>query len=158
MFDVDWSDYTAETVEDHKARKEVKSDLKRKDDSRSGRTSVSTRSSSSSGDKPQQAGFLGSIGLRRGAFSSKSKKAVPPNLHTIKDPGGDKSQRNSGFIPSITTVSSIPFTLSSISPDDNTKSSGDGSFLGHIGTQWGDSPDRSSKGKTPGKAALAQEI
>ncbi|KAK4215929.1 hypothetical protein QBC37DRAFT_311426 [Rhypophila decipiens] len=100
MFEVDWTDYNSERVGQRRARKEIEKDLKKKDDSRSAHDSVTTRSSSSSGDRHY--GILESIGLKKSTASPKAKKPASLALKSIKD--DDKRQRNSICAPSSSKV------------------------------------------------------
>jgi len=103
MFDVDWSDYPTEQVGARRRRKEDERDKKR-DDVRSGPESISTRSSSSSTERPFA--FLSSISLRKGNLPPKSKRAIFATQLAQREDG--KPQRNSICIPPTTaTVSSF---------------------------------------------------
>ncbi len=120
MFEVDWTDYDRELVGERKARKEIQKDRKRKEDLRSGRASISTRSSSSSSDKPL--GFFGSIGLRKRQNSSKNKKGLSfAILQTLKD--GGKATRDLGLIPEIPFDTSISSGMTSNGSESQAPSS-----------------------------------
>ncbi len=98
MFEVDWTDYDRELVGERKARKELQKDRKKKEDTHSGQASVSTRSSSSSNEKPL--GFFGSIGLKKRPYSSKARKPIPSAFfHSTKD--GIKVEDGLDLIPEI---------------------------------------------------------
>jgi len=88
MFDVDWADYEIERVGQRRVRKEVERDLKKKDERRSVRESVSSRSSLSSGEKSQ--GFLGSLGLKISSASLRGKRLTPNTLQVPADDGASK--------------------------------------------------------------------
>lgn len=88
MFDVDWTDPSAENVGQRRARKEVKRDHKKKDERRSVRDSVSSRESSSSAEKSQR--FLGSLGLKISSASLRGKRLSPNTLQLSADDNASK--------------------------------------------------------------------
>ncbi|KAK4453141.1 hypothetical protein QBC34DRAFT_217652 [Podospora aff. communis PSN243] len=104
MFDVDWADYEIEKVGERRARKEVERDQKKKEERRSVRESVSSRSSYSSGDKTQ--GFLGSLGLK---ISSASLRGRKTSSNTLRVPADDSSSRRASILsqPAATTAASV---------------------------------------------------
>jgi hypothetical protein len=102
MFDVDWADYEIEKVGQRRARKEIERDQKKKEERRSVRESVSSRSSYSSGDKTQ--GFLGSLGLK---ISSASLRGRKTSSNTLQVPADDNASKRASIIsqPATTATS-----------------------------------------------------
>ncbi|KAK0626468.1 hypothetical protein B0T14DRAFT_562374 [Immersiella caudata] len=98
MFDVDWTDYEIEKVGQRRARKEVERDQK-KEERRSVRESVSSRSSYSSGDKAQ--GFLGSLGLK---ISSASLRGRKTSSNTLRVPADDNASKRASTLSQPATI------------------------------------------------------
>jgi hypothetical protein len=146
MFEVDWTDYSTENVAQRKARKEAERDQKKKEELRVGRVSISTRSSSSSGEK--SFGFLSTIGLKKVNASSKTKKVASAALETIKDADGAKRDTAAATAASETPTTSA--RDSSAATDERSLSllpPLDGhSLLDRFGCSWDNFTDRSSKG------------
>ena len=139
MFDVIWTDHNRELVGERRARKELDSKPKKKDDAPSNRSSMSTASSSSSRhDKPS--GFLGAISRIKTAQSSKSRSLTTAH-----------SQESTGT--SLKDAHSLSLTPASTWPDDRLSINDMVERRGNADAardSYENTPDRSSRGgKSP---------
>lgn len=139
MFNVIWTDPDRELVGERRARKEVQKEMRERDQSRAGRNSLSTHSSSSSGEKPF--GLISSKSLKRvktplKGVSSASSGLLTPTIDT-------KRQRGSffGAVPTLQATESNQDPDSGQAPSESTLLADQ--FMDH----FDQSPSSSSRGK-----------
>jgi len=101
MFDIIWTDPDKECVGERRARKKALKELQGKD-----RDTISSRRSSSSGEKPF--GLFGSKSLNRATASLKSKPQSPtPSNSGLATPNVDVKDRRGSYF-NIETISELP--------------------------------------------------
>jgi hypothetical protein len=106
MFDVIWTDPDRELVGERRARKEVEKEKReQRDKNRPGRNSMSTRSSSSSVDKPF--GFFGSKSHKKTTSPITSKSSISS---AFTAPALDNKSRRGSFlgVGSVFTPAELP--------------------------------------------------
>jgi hypothetical protein len=103
MFDVIWTDPDRELVGERRARKEAEKEMREK--SRTGRNSISTRSSSSSSEKPFN--LFSSKSLKKTIAPLKSKTSMVSTSSGLVTPKIDNKERRGSYF-SATSVAELP--------------------------------------------------
>jgi hypothetical protein len=138
MFDVIWTDPDRELVGERRARKIVEKEQKEKEKKHGGRSSMSIRSSSSSGDRPFA--FFGSKSLKRVVTPSKAPSTATSGLFT---PSVDIKSRRSSIFGVSSILSAAELHADSVQPPSHP------AIPDQFVDSGLDSPSTSSRGSTP---------
>jgi len=142
MFDVIWTDPDRELVGERRARKEEEKNRKERDGSHTGRNSLSTRSSSSSGEKPF--GFSRSKSQKRAVTPL---KATPSGSIAPRTPANDAKYRRGSFFGSGGGSVAPALEAPADSNRDDSQAPSDHTFIpDHFLDHPGTSPSSSSRG------------